>query len=530
MPKRRRRRRGEPDRYWFDEAAADHACTFFERFLLHSKGEWAGQPFRLEPWQRDRVIRPLFGWKRADGTRRYRTAFVSMGRKCGKSEIGAGIALYCLIADGEIGAEVYSAAADRDQAAIVFEAARSMVEASPALARHCEVYRRAIVVPSTGSSYKVLSADAPTKHGKNAHAVIFDELHAQPNRDLWDVLKTAMGARRQPLMVALTTAGFDRESICREVYDYACKVRDGIIVDDTFLTVIYETDKAEDWTDPKVWAKANPNLGVCLKIEFLQEECRRAQESPAYQNTFRRLHLNQWTEQETRWIDMRVWDRGGKAIDLESLEGRPCTAGLDLSSRTDLSAFVLLFAPDPNRGETHYQVLPFFWMPAENIRDRARRDRVPLDLWVGSGHIAATEGNVIDYRAIQRKVCELRETYDIREIAIDRWNSTQLAIELEGEGLTVCEFGQGYKEMSDPTKELDALIISERLQHGGHPVLRWMASNVALRKDPADNWKPDKGRSQDRIDGIVALVMALGRMMVQDPPSIYEKRGMISIW
>src|SRR5437867_9476418 len=342
--KRRSVTSARKSRFWFDEEAAERACSFFEDMLVHVKGEWAGQPFVLEPWQRD-IARSLFGWKRRDGTRRYRIAYIEVPKKNGKSTLVAGIGLYLLTADGEQGGEVYSAAADREQAAIVFSTAKSVVQASPELAARCETYHRSIVVPRTGSSYKVLSADVPTKHGLNPSGILFDELHAQPNRELWETLVTGGAARRQPLVVAITTAGYDRQSICYELHDHAVKVRDGIIHDDAFLPVIYAADEAGDWTDPKVWKKANPSLGVSVKVDFIREECERAKENPRKQNSFRRLHLNQWTEQSTRWIDMGVWAECAGAVDAEALQGRICYAGLDLSSTTDLSAFVLLFPP-----------------------------------------------------------------------------------------------------------------------------------------------------------------------------------------
>ena len=280
--------------FHFDENAANIAVLFFERFLHHSKGEWAGRPFQLEQWQKDQVIRPLFGWKRADGTRRYRRAYIEIPRKNGKSTLGAAIALALLYIDSEPGAEVYSAASDREQAAIVFNEARAMVETSPELLRRSKPFRRSIVVPGTRSSYRVLSADAPHQHGLNAHGIVFDELHTQPDRELWDVLNTSTGARRQPLVVMLTTAGYDRESICWEQHEYARQILQGIVQDDSFFACIYGAEESDDWLDPATWRKANPNLGVTISLDYLEGEARRAQISPAYQNTFRRLHLNQW--------------------------------------------------------------------------------------------------------------------------------------------------------------------------------------------------------------------------------------------
>jgi len=515
--------------YYFDAQEAEKATRFFERLLHHSKGEWAGTPFLLEPWQR-RIIRALFGWRRRDdGTRRYRRAYIEIPRKNGKSTLAAGIALYLLFADGEPGAEIYSAAADRDQAAIVFGEAQRMVEASPALDRMAEIYKRAIYVPSTHSVYRVLSADAYTKHGLNAHGVIFDELHAQPTRELWDTLTTAVGSRRQPLIIALTTAGWDHNSICWEEHEYARQVAEGIIEDDALLPIIYAADPDDDWRSEATWAKANPNLGISVKLDYLRQEARRAELSPAYLNTFLRLHLNIWTQQESRWIPMDAWDACAEPpINPRMLEGQICYGGLDLASTSDIAALVLDFPPEDGEEGGRHIWLPFFWIPEENLMERARRDRVPYDLWLRQGLLRATPGNAIDYEAIIRDIEELAERYRIAEIAFDRWGAFQISNRLQAMGLTMIAFGQGYRSMSPPAKELLRLILDGRLAHGGHPILRWMADNVVVVQDAAGNIKPDKRKSRERIDGIVAGIMALDRAMRHGgrQPSVYERRGL----
>ncbi len=505
------------EHFYYDGEAAERAVRFFSTCLTHTKGEWAGQPLVLSDWQADQIIRPLFGWKRKDGTRKYRTAYIQIPRKAGKSTLAAGIALYLLLADGEPGAEVYSAAADREQAAIVFEMAKGMADASPALRRRVQPFKRSLVMPSTASSYKVLSSDAYTKHGLNAHGIVVDEVHALPDRELWDVLTTSTGARRQPLTVAITTAGFDRHSLCFELYDYACKVRDGIITDESFLPVIFEADADDDWKSPATWHKAHPGLGVSVKEEYFAQECAKAQQLPSYENTFKRLLLNIWTEQDTRWLSMDAWDKSG--TDLPDLEGRACYAGLDLSTTTDITALVLAF---PDGGKVH--LMPFFWVPQDGIHKRAKRDRVPYDVWVKQGHIEATQGSVIDYEVIRARINELAERFHIKEIAIDRWNATQLATQLTGDGFEVVGFGQGYASMSAPAKELEKLILGQALNHGKNPVLRWMASNVAIEQDAAGNIKASKAKSTERIDGVVASLMALGRVIAnqEDMPSVYE--------
>lgn len=511
---------------WYDANAAAVAVAFFERLLHHVKGEWSGQPFALQRWQREEIVKPLFGWKRADGTRRYRRAYIEIPRKNGKSTLAAGIGLLLLFADNEPGAEIYSAAADRDQAAIVFDVAKQMVEASPQLQRLAEVFKRSITVPSSRSSYRVLSADAFTKHGLNAHGIVFDELHVQPNRELWDVLTTAMGARRQPLLVAITTAGYDRESICWEQHEYARQVLSGVIDDPSFFGYITAADETDDWTSPEIWAKANPGIGQTVKLEYLETECRRAQNSPAYQNTFRRLHLNQWTQQETRWLDLAAWDACGQAVDADELAGRRCYAGLDLASTTDIAALALVFPPE--EPDEPYQALAYFWVPGENLVDRGRRDRVSYDGWARAGLITATPGNAIDYETIRAAIERLGERYAIGDIAFDRWGAVQMSQQLEAAGFTMVAMGQGFQSMSPPTKELLRLVVDKRLAHGGNPVLRWMADNLVVQTDPAGNIKPNKAKSTARIDGMVALIMALDRATRhgQASRSVYEGRGL----
>lgn len=514
--------------YYFDVQAADDACAFFANFLVHSKGEHAGKPFELSDWQRDRIIRPLFGWKRKkDGLRRYRKLYLEVPRKNGKSTLAAGLALFLLLADKEPGAEVYGAAADKDQAKLVFTEARRMAESSADLSEVVECYRDTIVVPSTNSKYQALSSDVPTKHGLNPSAVIFDELHVQPNRDLYEVLTTAMGSRRQPLLVMITTAGHDRHSLCWEMHEYAQKVLAGVVPDEEFLAVIYAADEKDDWTDPAVWAKANPGFGVSVKPDYMASACREAKELPRAENAFRQLHLDQWTEQAVRWLPMAKWDEC--KTPLPDLAGRRCFAGLDLSSNTDLTALVLLFPPA--EADEPWWILPHFWVPAENARGRERRDRVPYTVWAREGHLLTTEGDVVDYDAIDLKLTELAGVYQISEVAFDPWGSTALVTRLQGEGFNVVAFRQGFASMSPAAKELEKLLLEGRLAHGGHPVLRWCASNVAVETDPAGNIKPSKKKSTERIDGIVALVMAVGRATANPDggASVYEERGLTVI-
>ncbi len=496
----------------------------FEECLTFTAGEWRGRPFVLQPWQRN-IVSTLFGWIRPDGTRRYREAFIYVPRKNGKSELAGGLGNYLIFADGEPGAQVYCAAADREQARLVFNAARTMVQAEPEMLSRARVHTNAIMYEATGSVLKVVSAEAYSKHGVNAHGIIIDELHAQPNRELVDVLSTSTGARRQPLIIHITTADFDREgSICNEKHEYACKVRDGVIDDPAFLPVIYEATNDDDWTDPAVWRRVNPNLGVSVSHEYLERECRKAQETPSYENTFKRLHLNIRTQQDVRWLSLEAWDACDSAtVDESELEGRTCFAGLDLSATTDLSALVLVF-PD---GDGSITLLARFWVPMDNAVKRERRDRVPYRTWGRQGFIEMTPGNVIDYDRIRAHITDLSERFDIREIAVDRWNATQLTTQLQGDGHTVIAFGQGFKDMSAPTKELEKLVISAKLRHGGPPVLRWMASHVSVETDAAGNLKPSKKKSTERIDGLVAAIMAIGRASIHDAES---ECGVVVVW
>jgi phage terminase large subunit-like protein len=514
--------------YWFDQRAALIAERFFDRMLVHIEGPMAGQPFTLEPWQRT-IVRDVWGWKDTQGRRRYRKLYLEIPRGNGKSTFAAGLALLLLAVDGERSAKVYSAAADKHQAAIVFETAEKMVSASPFLSPRIKAYRnRTMDFAETGSRYITLSSDAYTKHGLNPHGIVFDELHAQPNRELYDVLNTAMGKRRQPLMIMITTAGYDRNSICWEQHDYARQVAEGIVDDPTFYPAIWSASETDDWTSPETWRKANPNYGVSVREEFLRQECITAVASPAYQNTFRRLYLNQWTQQDSRWLPMDAWDACNAP--LPDLAGRVCYGGLDLATTTDIAALVLAFPPVEDNEPTW--LLPFFFIPEANMRERVLRDRVPYDAWVRDGLVIATPGNVTDYGHIEAHITGLMEQYDIREIAFDRWGAAQITQDLTAAGITMVAMGQGFASMSAPSKELLRLVLSGAIAHGGNPVLRWMADNVTAEQDAAGNVKPSKAKSRQKIDGIVAAIMSLDRATRNAGDggrSVYEERGILSL-
>jgi phage terminase large subunit-like protein len=488
------------------EAKYLRVVHFFEKILRHSKGQNAGKPFTLLPWQHH-VIRELFGRLNPDGTRQHRVGYIELPKKQGKSTTLAGIALYMTAFDSEAGAEVYGAAADREQAGIIYREAASMVRASPALSRHLEVIdsRKTIVHKKSNSFYRVLSADAFRAEGLNIHALLFDELHAQRDRRLWDALRYGGAARRQPLLLSITTAGFDRKSICWEQHAYAERCMADPAVDPAFFGCIYAAAPEDDWKLPATWHKANPSLGETITVESFAADAREAEQSPSKLNAFLRYRLNVWTTQDVRWLSPDNWAKCGKPLDAD-LSKREWYAGLDLASTTDLSALVLVSQADDGT----FDVLPFFWVPEHNAAERTQRDKVDYVGWIRDGFIRATDGNVTDYDVIRRDINELAEKYNIRQIGIDRWNATQLATQLQGDGRNVVGFGQGYGSMSSPAKQLEAAVLAERIRHGGHPVLSWMAANVAVQSDHQGNIKPSKAKSTERIDGIVSLVMAMG--------------------
>ena len=509
--------------YYFDKSAAKKAVGFIETFITHTKGEMSGKPFLLEDWQK-KIVSDLFGWKnKKTDLRKYRTAYIQIGRKNGKSTLASALALYMLFADDERGSEIYSAAGDRQQAGIVHEIAKGMIVANPELSKRSKVYRNSIVNESKGNFYQAISSDSKTKHGFNANCIIFDELHTQPNRDLWDTLTTSVGSRRQPLTIAITTAGYDRNSICHEIYKYAQQVDNQSVKDETFYSCIYEAEMDDDITDEDVWKKANPNYGVSLKKNYMEIESQRAVDVPSYQNTFKRLMLNIWTDSVSVWIPNNEWMECHQEFDYSTLEGKECWGGLDLASTRDISAFVLLFKVDEK-----YIVLPHLFIPEENAKKRSERDGVDYVTWKNQGHIIATDGDVADYNFIKEKINELSKKYRIQSIAYDRWNASQLVIDLQNDGANMDPFGQGFVSMSAPTKELEKLIIGKQIIHNDNPCMNWMLSNVAIQEDPAGNIKIAKNKSKEKVDGMVALVMALGEMMTEESTdSVYDERGLL---
>lgn len=509
----------------YDKAKADRAVTFIQN-LRHTKAQWANTRFWLLPWQ-EQIVRDVFGIVKEDGTRQFRTAFIEIPKKNGKSELAAALALYLLYADDEPSAEVYGAAADRQQASIVFEVAKQMVEMSPALLKRSKIMAatKRIVNYTNAGIYQVLSADVGNKHGFSVSGLVFDEIHNQPNRKLYDVLtKGSSDARSNPLHCIITTAGTDRNSICFELHTKAKDILNGSRVDPSFYPVVYGLEDDMDWTDEANWYKVNPSLGYTITIDRMRDAFREAQQNPADEVTFRWLRLNQWVSSTTAWIPDQIYMQGDEPIDMEALKGRDCYAGLDLSSTGDITAFVLMFPPRTE--EEKYIMLPFFWVPEDTIPQRVKKASVPYDVWQRQGYLMATEGNVVHYGFIEQFINELNEKYHILEIAVDRWNATMLIQNLEGDGFTMVPFGQGYSSMSPPSKEFYKLLMEGQIIHAGNPVMRWMAGNVVIDTDPAGNIKPTKARSAEKIDGIVAAIMALDRCVRNESSrgSVYDER------
>lgn len=501
-------------KYYFDKPAAERVINWIQKYITHVKGELTGQKIILEEWQKDDIIRPIFGIKRKkDKLRRFRTVYIEIPRKNAKSTLGAAMALYLLLSDGEPGAEIYSAAGDALQARIIFEIAQGMVRQNEALSGNCRAFQHSITKLDGSSFYKVISAEAGTKYGFNAHGILFDELFVQPDRELWDVLTTSTGSRRQPLTIAMTTSGFDMDSICYEIHEYANKVKDGIIEDDTFLPVLYSAPMDADIFSLETWKRANPGFGTIVKQEYIEQQVNKIKNQPSFESTFRRLHLNQWVGTAETWIPDNIWMNCSEESKGEGL----CFGGLDLARYRDVAAFVLFF---PESGS----VLPFFWVPEAIVEERSRREGINYNVWVKEGLMSTTPGNAIDHKYIELKIRELAEEYNIVSIEYDRWSAYDIVRNLLDDGFPMNEFGQGYKDMSAPTKELEKLAVTGQLKHGGNAVLRWMCSNVFIEEDPAQNIKINRKKSKEKVDGMIALVMAIGGSMTVEPPprSRYE--------
>ena len=524
-----------PGEFHFDREAADHVLEFFPTYLRHSKGRWAGEAFELEPWQ-EFILWELFGWYRKDGRRRFREGYLEVARKNGKTTFLAGIGLYMLVGDGEPGAEVFTAATKKDQAKIMHEEAIRMVRKSPDLSGALETFRNNISDPMTESKYEPLGADSKTMDGLNIHCALVDELHAHPSGDLYNILNTGTGARRSPLVLAITTAGDDPTSFCYAQRDYSEAVVRGHIEDAAFFGLVFSLDEADDWKDATTWSKANPNLGVTIDAEELGDAIAQARQSPSKQNATRRRRLNQWTRATTRYLDLAAWDACAGELMPKQLEdlhhGDLCFGGLDLSTTEDVTAFVALFPPAEADG--FWDVLCRFWLPEEDLADRVRRTRVPWDQWATDGWLTLTEGRTVDYRQVREDIGRLLEPYSPGEVGFDPWNATETSRELAESGLDVVKVPQTFAHLSAPTKLLEKLVLSGKLRHGGNPMLRWMADNLEVREyeGALRPVKPGSKMAHKKVDGMVALIIALNRASAgfePEPESVYERRGIRSL-
>lgn len=508
--------KGAPPGCYFDHDAADAAAAFFPNYLRHTEGEWAGQPFVLRDWQRDEVIRPFFGWKRADGLRLYRRCYLEVPKKNGKTELSAGVALLALMGDGEINAPVFAIAVDRDQAKLVFDKAQIMVGFSPELSRRLECMTTSIYCPELLSSIKPLSKTPGGKHGLSTKALIGDECHAWPSGELYDICHKGAAARTQPIEFLITTAGIKGVGFGWELHETARQVRDGVLEDPELLVVIYAAPEDAEVDDPEAWAAANPNLGISPKLDFIRAEAKKAKQTPSAENDFRRFHLDQWVEQITRWISVPDWRKSDAGVvpwdDLpELLAGRPCFGGLDLSSTTDLTALGLVFPPVADDAQSRWAMIWDFWIPNGAVKKMRPELERNFRQWADLGALTIVDGNVIDYDAINTRIIEhVATTYAVKGLAIDRWNATQLALDLIKDGAPVTFFGQGYQSMSNPSKEFERLVLARSIDHGGHPVAAHNVANLAIEKDAPGNIKPAKHKASGRIDGIVASIMGLG--------------------
>mgnify|MGYP001623682833 FL=1 len=509
---------------YFDKKAAMRAIRFIEKFK-HTKGEWAGQRFRLEPWQQF-VLWNIFGWKNADGTRRFRYAYIEIARKNGKTALSAGVGLYMLFADGESRPEVYSAATVKDQAKICFSDAVKIVKATD-LKNYLTPYRNSIVYELKGGTMKPLSSDYGTHDGLNPSCGIIDEFHAHKDSGMFDVIKSAFGARRQPLMFIITTAGFDKSGVCYAYRENVIKVLRGVNEDDSLFGIIYTLDDKSEWDDPKMWIKANPNLGVSLSADYLADQVKDAKNRPEAVRNVMTKNVNLWVDAERTWILDDVWQKCIGTTDMVDLKGCACWGGLDLSNVSDITAYVLLFHENER-----FQLLPHFWIPEEKILEKIRKENINYDKWLAEGYVTVTPGNVIDYDFVKADILRIVADYDLWTSAYDRWNSSQTIVDLQNEGMKCNPFGQGYGSISAPTKEFEKLVLTGKIEHFGNPVLRWMLSSTVVKADPAGNIKPDKEKSTQKIDGIVAAIMALGEWMTaqaNDESNPYENRGLLTL-
>ena len=508
----------------FDVEIAESVFDFF-LILRHSKGEFAGKPIELALWQCF-ISGNIYGWvHKKTGLRRYATGYIQVAKKNGKSTKLAGLGIYGLVGDGEEGAEVYCAATKKDQARIIFDEALRMIKSSPDLRKYLDVFRNNISMPSTNSKFEPLSADADTLDGLNISMGIIDEPHAHKTRDVYDIVENGTSSRLQPLIISITTAGFNQFGIAKELYDYSVRILKGIITDDTFFPYIAQLDEDDDWTDETCWIKANPNLGVSVYIDDLRRKLEKAKNIPAAQENFKCKHLNIWTNAEKRWMDMDKWK--ACLIKIISFSKRDCYCGVDLSTTIDLTSVTFEFPLE----DGYYAYISHSFMPEDRVDEATKRDGVPYRVWINQGFITETPGAVIDYEWIKSYIIKKSEVFNILEICIDPWNATQFGNDMDAEGFTVVDIRQGFATLSEPTKDIEKLVYEQKIIHYNNPVLTWAVNNAVARFDPAGNIKLDKSKSKFRIDPIISLVTAHVRGITykhrEDPSEVYKDRGMV---
>jgi phage terminase large subunit-like protein len=508
---------------YFDPKAGMKVIQFF-KFLRHAKGKFANKPFELSDWQAFKLF-VQYGWKKKNGKRRFRLSYIDMGRKNGKTAFAGGECLYNLIADGEQAAEIYTAATTFGQAAICFNDTKQILAKSPLVRTQLQSWSKSITHEASGSRMMPLHSKTENLDGLNPSFAVIDEYHAHPNDKVFDILETGMGARENPMISVITTAGFNKQGPCFQFRNVAIQVLKGILQQDDLFALMYSLDKDDDWEDQSAWRKCNPNLDISFDIDYLQSMYQGAKNNPAKLVSFKTKNLNLWVDAAVVWIEDEAW----QACDLGEVDctGLECIGGLDLASTRDLSALALKFVM-PNGHDVYIWK---FWMPEDNVQERVRKDMVPYDIWIEQGYINTTPGNVTDYDFIVSEIVKLKEQYNIKSIAYDRWNSSQAVQDLKQEGLTMNPYGQGFASMSAPTKEFEMTVYTRKINHMGNPVMRWMISNVSLMRDAADNNKVDKAKSREKVDGVVAAIMAKGEQMTfkteekPDLNKIYAERG-----
>ena len=509
---------------YFDESAPERVCEFFRKYIRHSKDEFAGKPFIFTNWQRGDLIYPIYGWKKPDGSRRFRRVFIEIPKKNGKSTLCSGLSLYHLCADGVNGAEVYNVAGDKSQASIVFDEAKNMVEASPAMSSRILLKRslKRMDFPNTKSFYRVIASDAHSKEGFNISCLIFDELHTQKNRKLWDTLRYGGASRREPIFIVITTAGDDETSLWFEELTYAKRILSGEIRDDEYFAYVREADKNDDYKDPKVWEKANPSLGITISYETVAAEVNAAIQNPSALNTLLRYRFNILSSLSERWIPKEHWDACANFPIRPPQEKEECYVGLDLSTTTDMAGYCLWF---PERKI----ILPRLFCPENTVTKRTALRRTRYDFWQLKNLVTVLQGETLDYNIIKQSLEADDELYSIKRLAYDPWNATQFILDLLHDGWKCEKFRQGFGSYTAPMKEFDRMIRDQVLVHYGNEVLTWMTGNLVPEYDVNKNIRPNKKASKEAIEGLLCAIMAIGLWMIDtQKASVYKKRGIVS--